>query len=192
MVFVNDIAQVVHTQVVQHSGSPNKNIGEAFLLVWKIKRKGHSHGKDGHRHRAGANDGITEREAANGALRAAIGIIEGLQFSERIRKWPKADKIMRHNRDFQVRLGIGLHAGWGIEGAIGSEHKIDASYLSPNVNLAARLETATHIYGVPILLSEQVLHMLSDELSSQCRLLDKVAVKGSSQPMKIYTYDAYK
>jgi len=40
-------------------------------------------------------------------------------------------------------MGFGLHMGWAIEGAIGSEFKIDASYLSPNVNLAARLEGAT-------------------------------------------------
>ena len=38
MVFVNDIAQVVHTQVVQNKGSPNKSIGEAFLLVCKVHR----------------------------------------------------------------------------------------------------------------------------------------------------------
>ena len=44
---------------------------------------------------------------------------------------------------FRVRMGFGLHVGWGIEGAIGSEFKIDASYLSPNVNLAARLEAAS-------------------------------------------------
>ena len=31
-------------------------------------------------------------------------------------------------------------AGWAIEGAIGSEYKIDASYLSPHVNMASRLE----------------------------------------------------
>ena len=42
-----------------------------------------------------------------------------------------------------VRLGWGLHAGWAIEGAIGSDHKIDASYLSPHVNISARLEGAT-------------------------------------------------
>jgi len=42
-----------------------------------------------------------------------------------------------------VKLGYGLHIGWAIEGAIGSKFKIDASYLSPNVNMAARLETAT-------------------------------------------------
>ena len=42
----------------------------------------------------------------------------------------------------QVRLGFGLHYGWAVEGAIGSVHKIDASYLSPHVNMAARLEAS--------------------------------------------------
>ena len=43
-------------------------------------------------------------------------------------------------------MGYGLHttqAGQSIEGAIGSDFKIDASYLSPNVNLASRIEAAT-------------------------------------------------
>jgi len=46
--------------------------------------------------------------------------------------------------NYYVKMGFGLHIGWGIEGAIGSEFKIDASYLSPNVNLASRLEAATN------------------------------------------------
>lgn len=50
--------------------------------------------------------------------------------------------------DYKVRMGFGLHFGWAIEGAIGSEFKIDASYLSPNVNIASRLEAATKQYGV--------------------------------------------
>ena len=36
----------------------------------------------------------------------------------------------RFNEGYRVRLGYGLHVGWSIEGAIGSEFKIDASYLS--------------------------------------------------------------
>jgi len=44
---------------------------------------------------------------------------------------------------YQVRMGFGMHQGWAIEGAIGSFFKIDASYLSPNVNMASRLEYAT-------------------------------------------------
>lgn len=45
--------------------------------------------------------------------------------------------------DYKVKMGFGLHQGWAIEGAIGSFFKIDASYLSPNVNMASRLEAAT-------------------------------------------------
>jgi len=45
--------------------------------------------------------------------------------------------------NFKVDMGFGLHQGWAIEGAIGSVFKIDASYLSPNVNMASRLEAAT-------------------------------------------------
>ena len=35
-----------------------------------------------------------------------------------------------------------------MEGAVGSKHKVDATYLSPNVNMASRLEAATKQYGV--------------------------------------------
>ena len=35
MVFVNEIAEIVHGMVNSFSGSANKNIGDAFLLVWK-------------------------------------------------------------------------------------------------------------------------------------------------------------
>ena len=38
-----------------------------------------------------------------------------------------------------VKMGFGLHVGWAIEGPIGSEYKIDASYLSPSVNMASKL-----------------------------------------------------
>ena len=77
-------------------------------------------------------------------------------------------------------MGFGLHVGWGIEGAIGSFYKIDCSYLSPNVNIAARLETATNIYGVDILLSGELYSMLSNSLQSKCRLIDCVTLKGSN------------
>jgi class 3 adenylate cyclase len=55
--------------------------------------------------------------------------------------------------NYRVRMGFGLHIGWGIEGAVGSKFKIDASYLSPNVNMAARLEAATKQFGVTLLIS---------------------------------------
>ena len=63
--------------------------------------------------------------------------------------------------NFKVKLGFGLHVGWAIEGMIGSNFKADASYLSPQVNLSARLEDATKQYGVQILISEEVQFLLS-------------------------------
>lgn len=36
MNFVNDISDIVHHTVHSLQGQPNKNIGEAFLIVWKF------------------------------------------------------------------------------------------------------------------------------------------------------------
>ena len=38
MNYVNLIADVVHSEVDRYGGSANKNMGEAFLLVWKIEQ----------------------------------------------------------------------------------------------------------------------------------------------------------
>lgn len=90
---------------------------------------------------------------------------------------------------YKVKMGFGLHQGWAIEGAIGSLFKIDASYLSPNVNMAARLEAATKQYGVPLLVSGSLHDILSDEIKHVCREIDTVTVKGSIQPMRLFTVD---
>ena len=36
MLFVNKVAQITHKHVIESGGAPNKNIGDAFLLVWKL------------------------------------------------------------------------------------------------------------------------------------------------------------
>jgi class 3 adenylate cyclase len=81
--------------------------------------------------------------------------------------------------NYKVNMGFGLHVGWAIEGAIGSEYKIDASYLSPNVNIASRLDAATQHYKVPILISDALYNLLSIDLKMLCRAIDKATVKGS-------------
>lgn len=39
MLFVNQIAEITHSVVDKYGGSANKNIGDAFLLVWKFKNQ---------------------------------------------------------------------------------------------------------------------------------------------------------
>ena len=36
MSFVNRIALIVHSCTVRFGGQPNKNVGDAFLCVWKL------------------------------------------------------------------------------------------------------------------------------------------------------------
>ena len=90
---------------------------------------------------------------------------------------------------YNVTMGVGLHKGWAIEGAIGSKVKIDASYLSPHVNLTSRLESATKKYNVPLLMSDAFFGGLSGSIQSTCRRCDRVSFKGITDPMVIYHQD---
>lgn len=118
-----------------------------------------------------------------------LNVIIKINRDLRILSYRENEEIKSKIQDFQVNMGFGLHTGWAIEGAIGSTYKIDASYLSPNVNMAARLEAATRQYGVKLLFSGNIYELLSDELKEYCRIIDIVTVKGSIEPIKIYTID---
>mmetsp|Transcript_917 Transcript_917/g.1602 ORF Transcript_917/g.1602 Transcript_917/m.1602 type:complete len:86 (-) Transcript_917:1245-1502(-) len=67
-------------------------------------------------------------------------------------------------------MGFGLHAGWAIEGAVGSLQKIDATYLSPHVNTAARMEAASKQFGVPLLMTERFHEVRSVRCSSSAHV----------------------
>lgn len=77
------------------------------------------------------------------AVLAFLKVITSVTISKKLEKYKKHAGLNARMKDYSVKMGFGLHMGWGIEGAIGSEFKIDASYLSPNVNMASRLEAAT-------------------------------------------------
>jgi class 3 adenylate cyclase len=72
-----------------------------------------------------------------------LKIITGITISKKLEKYKAHPGLNERLPNYSVKMGFGLHLGWAIEGAIGSTYKIDASYLSPNVNMASRLEAAT-------------------------------------------------
>jgi len=74
-------------------------------------------------------------------------------------------------------MGFGLHLGWSIEGALGSAFKIDASYLSPNVNVASKLEEKTKDYGVGLILSQEIYEYMSESAKRNCRPIDSLLIK---------------
>jgi len=175
MLFVNTIADIVHRACHDNQGAPNKNIGDSFLLVWRLDDD--------------ADISKPVGDIADDAVKSFIRASMEVQASEVLRKMTESPKIQEAIPGYRVTLGFGLHVGWGIEGAIGSMLKIDASYLSPNVNLAARLESGTHQFKVDILLSDKVFNMLSPDVQALHRKIDCVTMKGSQLPITIYTYD---
>ena len=140
MLFTNEVGEIVHGITNQFSGAANKNIGDAFLLVWKFQETD-----------------LDDLEKLDGTLLPAtpvasiadMSVVSFIKIIGQIKKSRKMQKYAQHRglnqrmKNYEVKMGLGLHFGWSIEGAIGSYYKIDASYLSPNVNMASRLESAT-------------------------------------------------
>lgn len=173
MLFVNQVGEIVHGCVDDYHGAPNKNIGDSFLLIWRLS-------------------GVEEdrqTKLADMSLMSFVRIIAAINTSPVLADYRLHPGMLQRIPKFRVQMGFGLHCGWAIEGAIGSEFKIDASYLSPNVNVATSLEAATEQFGVWVLLSHFMISLCSQDVGQLCRLIDHVTVKGSKQPTRLYTID---
>lgn len=182
MVYVNRVGAIVHEATHVWYGAANKNIGDAFLLVWKVN--------DGKRH-VTYDGGNMSDNALIAFLKSMIDLKRENAAGGCLHDYKDHPAIRKRfgENNFEIRLGMGLHIGWAIEGAIGSHYKIDASYLSPNVNMASRLEAATKQFRTPLLLSEDFYDALSAKARKRCRKIDRVTVKGSIQPMGLFTCD---
>lgn len=94
-------------------------------------------------------------------------------------------------------MTFGLHMGWTVQGAIGSDNKIDACYLSPQLQIANRLEELTQLYEMQIILSEPLYNYMSLKARNTLRKIDVIllnifghqGLQAQVQPMGIYTFD---
>lgn len=172
MTFVNQIAEIVHGVVDEFHGAANKNNGDTFLMIWRM----------------GDIDKVSKlADMSILAFTRILGAIHRTPVLAAYRGHPGLQQ--RLGKDCRVNLSSGLHYGWAIEGAVGSEFKIDASYLSPNVSIAETVERATQIYGVSVLVAESVVSICSTPMATKCRLIDRVIITGSVVPMDLYVID---
>lgn len=86
-------------------------------------------------------------------------------------------------------ITFGIHMGWTIEGAIGSEYKIDACYLSPQTTVAYRVEDLCEEYQMQMLITEPLYNFMSLKARNTLRKIDVITMKECKEPMGIYTFD---
>eukprot|EP00446_Apocalathium_sp_SHHI-4_P036658 CAMPEP_0177304586 /NCGR_PEP_ID=MMETSP0368-20130122/6729_1 /TAXON_ID=447022 ORGANISM="Scrippsiella hangoei-like, Strain SHHI-4" /NCGR_SAMPLE_ID=MMETSP0368 /ASSEMBLY_ACC=CAM_ASM_000363 /LENGTH=990 /DNA_ID=CAMNT_0018763177 /DNA_START=111 /DNA_END=3083 /DNA_ORIENTATION=+ len=191
MTFVNQIAEVVHGVVNEFRGAPNRNSGETFLVIWRME----SHESLLNPQDPTALEDKKVKLKAAGKL-AGMSIVAFSKILGGLHRSPLLATYRGHpglqyrlGANCRVNLSFGLHAGWAIEGAVGSEFKIDASYLSPNVSIATSVERATQTYGVSLMVAQSVVELCPVSVVSKCRLIDRVIITGSAAPMEIYCVD---
>ncbi|MEM7031517.1 MAG: adenylate/guanylate cyclase domain-containing protein [Chloroflexota bacterium] len=84
-----------------------------------------------------------------------------------------------------IQIGIGLHTGSVMLGTIGESKRMESTVISDAVNLTARLEGLTKVYGASILISEKTMFEVEDPNQYHFRFLDRVKVKGKSEPVTV-------
>jgi hemerythrin len=85
-----------------------------------------------------------------------------------------------------MRIGLGMNTGMAMLGTVGAIDRLSTTVISDAVNLAARLESLTKIYGTELIISESTLYALKDPSAYKVRFLDRIKVKGKYHPQSIY------
>lgn len=123
---------------------------------------------------------LNHEDDCDRAVRTAIAMIKSLEDWNRERR--------AHGR-MTINIGIGLNTDTVVAGNIGSSKRMDYTIIGDGVNLAARLESACKQYGARILVSEFTVKKLQGTYRK--REIDRVVVKGKSEPVAIYEILAY-
>ncbi|GAB1483795.1 hypothetical protein MASR2M78_26110 [Treponema sp.] len=113
---------------------------------------------------------------------ALSSVLAGLEMSEALDLFNQEQKQLGAP---EFRIGVGINYGEVTVGNIGCEKKMNYTVIGDMVNLASRLEGLTKMYKEPILVTEGA--RLACGKALPFRMIDKVAVKGKTEGVKIYT-----
>jgi signal transduction histidine kinase/CheY-like chemotaxis protein/sugar lactone lactonase YvrE len=115
-------------------------------------------------------------EKPDDALDAAIDTYRGL-------------RILNDERATQgkipVRIGVGIHYGRLQLGIVGEEERAQPDIISDAVNLTARIEGLTKMYGASVIVSQDTVDALQNPELYRTRFLGDVMVKGKNEPVRL-------
>jgi adenylate cyclase len=138
------------------NGTLDKYIGDAIVAFW------------------GAPLDIGDH--VNQSIDAAVKMLEAL---------PAINEEFKANGTPEFKIGLGLNSGECNVGNMGSDQIFAYTALGDNMNLGARLESLCKHYGAQILVSEFTYERMDHDRWTT-RLIDKVRVKGKTEPVGVY------
>ncbi|AHB48466.1 guanylate cyclase [Hyphomicrobium nitrativorans NL23] len=132
--FVNRLFTPLSEIILAGRGTIDKFMGDAVMAFW--------------------NAPVPDPGHAAAACRAALAMQHEMRRLNREDAARNAAEGLPHT---PIRIGIGLNTGACCVGNVGSPERFDYSVLGDAVNVASRIESATKLYGVPILAGERTV-----------------------------------
>ena len=126
--FLNRLHTPTTACVLAEGGTIDKYLGDGLMAFW--------------------NAPLETPDHPTAACRAALALVAAVADLDRAMAAEAAAAGRRHQA---VRIGVGLNTGEAFVGNMGSAQRFDYSIVGDAVNVAARLESATKAFGVPIL-----------------------------------------
>ena len=158
MQFLNTFLQFMSEPIHLNHGFVDKFIGDAIMALFD---------------QPGKSDAIEARDAVRSGIEMQASLV-------------RFNKLRAKQNYPPTNIGIGVHSGPVVIGTLGSDSRMDSTVLGDAVNLASRLEGLTKNYRLPMLVSEDSKNLISHLEEFNWRLLDRITVKGKSEPVRIF------
>ena len=155
---VNQVMSPMSQAILDHQGTIDKYLGDCVMAFW--------------------NAPLPTAQHPEKAVRAALAIQRAVAQLNR-RLGTDADGT-------SLRVAIGINTGEVVVGNFGSEQRFDYTCIGDPVNLCSRLEGLCRHYDVDILVGQATVEAMTDSAAFSLMPLDRVAVKGKTEPSLVY------
>lgn len=113
------------------------------------------------------------------------GCVEAIEGAKAMfRRLETLNERLKDELSDELKIGVGIHAGEAIVGSMGPPTSPIVSALGDNVNIAARLESQTKDFGVPMVISATVAERSKTPMDAAQR--HSIQVKGRDKEVVVY------